>query len=138
VKRGAINALVVFALGTSAYALNPSLDINQYAHKSWTVREGFFKGRIYAIAQTLDGYLWLGTEFGLVRFDGVHTSPFQPPAGENVGTAVTRTLLAARNGTLWIGTDNGLASWRNGKLALYPECAGQGVASLLEDAKGTI
>src|SRR5580704_16892365 len=38
-----------------ASALNPSLDISQYAHKAWTVREGFFKGLISSIAQTPDG-----------------------------------------------------------------------------------
>ena len=52
------------------FALNPCLDIGQYAHNSWTVRDGFFRGAIYSIAQIPDGYLWLGTEFGLVRLDG--------------------------------------------------------------------
>ena len=62
-----------------AFALNPSLDISQYAHTAWTVRDGFFKGVINSIAQTPDGYLWLGTEFGLLRFDGVRAVPWQPP-----------------------------------------------------------
>jgi ligand-binding sensor domain-containing protein len=62
--------LILLACCPSASALNPSLDINQYAHTAWTVRDGFFKGRIRAIAQTPDGYLWLGTELGLLRFDG--------------------------------------------------------------------
>ena len=53
-----------------AFALDPALDINQYGHTAWTIREGFFRGTIYSIAQTPDGYLWLGTEFGLLRFDG--------------------------------------------------------------------
>ena len=47
--------------GRTAFALDPSLDISQYAHTPWTVRDGFFKGAIYTIAQTPDGYLWLGT-----------------------------------------------------------------------------
>lgn len=54
-----------------ALALNPGLDASQYAHTAWKVREGFTKGFIYAITQTPDGYLWLATEFGLLRFDGV-------------------------------------------------------------------
>ena len=78
-KQAAVVLSVLAALCPCAFALNPSLDINQYAHKAWTVREGFFKGAIYAIAQTPDGYLWLGTEFGLVRFDGVRSVPWQPP-----------------------------------------------------------
>ena len=80
-QRRAVIALgIVLAGSPSAIALNPSLDINQYAHKSWTVRDGFFKGDIHAIVQTPDGYLWLGTESGLLRFDGVRTVPWQPPA----------------------------------------------------------
>ena len=58
-----------------AFALDPALDISQYAHTAWKVRDGFAKGFIYAIAQTPDGYLWLGTEFGLLRFDGVRAVP---------------------------------------------------------------
>src|SRR6516162_11425489 len=63
------------------FALDPALDISQYAHTAWKVREGFTKGTIVSIAQTPDGYLWLGTEFGLLRFDGVRSVPWQPPSG---------------------------------------------------------
>ena len=55
-----------------AFALDPALDVSQYAHTAWRVSEGLSKGvLIFAMAQTPDGYLWLGTEFGLLRFDGV-------------------------------------------------------------------
>ncbi|HET6899722.1 MAG TPA: two-component regulator propeller domain-containing protein, partial [Vicinamibacteria bacterium] len=64
----------------SAYALDPALDISQYAHTSWKVREGVARGEITSMAQTPDGYLWLGTEFGLLRFDGVRSVLWQPPA----------------------------------------------------------
>ena len=57
------------------FALDPALDVSQYAHTAWKVREGFTKGTIVSIAQTPDGYLWLGTEFGLLRFDGVRNVP---------------------------------------------------------------
>ena len=67
--------LILLAWCRCATALNPSLDINQYAHTPWTIREGFFKGAISSFAQTPDGYLWLGTEFGLLHFDGVRSVP---------------------------------------------------------------
>ena len=67
----AIGALSLLLLCPSALALDPSLDVSQYAHMSWRVRDGFTRGTILAITQTPDGYLWLGTEFGLYRFDGV-------------------------------------------------------------------
>jgi len=121
-----------------ASALNPSLDINQYAHTAWTVREGFFKGYISSIAQTPDGYLWVGTEFGLLRFDGVRSTPFQPPAGEQLLSSAIQGLLTARDGRLWIGTNKGLASWKDEKLTHYPELAGQSVVKLLQDREGTV
>src|ERR1700730_1391506 len=121
-----------------AFALNPALDVSQYAHTPWTVRGGFFKGTIVAIAQTQDGYLWLGTEFGLLRFDGVRYVPWEPSSGQHLTNSAIRSLLVSRDGTLWIGTADGFASWKGGKLTRYTELAGQSVSTLLEDMEGTV
>ena len=128
----------VLACCNIASALNPSLDVSQYAHTAWTVRDGFFKGAVTSIAQTPDGYLWLGTEFGLLRFDGVRTVPWQPPADERLPGSNIRRLLAGRDGRLWIATNLGLASWKDGKLTHYPELAGQDILALLEDREGAV
>jgi signal transduction histidine kinase/ligand-binding sensor domain-containing protein len=120
------------------FALNPSLDVNQYDHTSWKLGEGFSKGIIRTLAQTPDGYLWLGTEFGLLRFDGVRAIPWQVPAGEHLANTDIRSLQAARDGRLWIGTFSGLASWKDNKLTHYPELDGQVIEALLEDRDGTI
>ena len=104
-----------------ALALDPSLEVSQYARTTWRVRNGFALGNIYAIAQTPDGYLWFGTEFGLVRFDGVRTVPWQPPAGQHLPDKNINALLVTRDGTLWIGTFAGLATWSGGKLTPRPE-----------------
>src|SRR5262245_8414690 len=124
--------------GSPAFALNPSLDVSQYAHTSWKIREGFIKGPITDIAQTPDGYLWLGTEFGLVRFDGVRAVPWQPPANQPLPAEYIARLLAARDGTLWIGTSNGLASWNGRTLAVHPDFAGAYIGPIAEDREGTI
>ena len=129
---------VVVAWCVSAFALDPSLDVSQYAHTSWKIRDGFTKGKINAIAQTPDGYLWLGTDFGLLRFDGVRATPWQPPADQHLPSNTVRSLLAARDGTLFIGTTKGLVSWKDGKLTQYAELAGQYVITLLEDHQGLI
>ena len=121
-----------------APALDPSLDVNQYAHRAWRIRESFTKGYIDAMAQTPDGYIWLGTELGLLRFDGVRTVPFQPPGNQHLPTGRISALLVSRDGTLWIGTLNGLASWNHGKLTQYAELAGQSIFSLVEDHEGTL
>jgi signal transduction histidine kinase/ligand-binding sensor domain-containing protein len=114
------------------------LDVSQYAHTSWKVSDGFFKGVIFSIAQTPDGYLWLGTEFGLLRFDGVRAVPWQPPAGERLPSSDIRSLRVARDGRLWIGTSQGLASWKDGRLTHYPELNRQVIEALLEGRDGTL
>ena len=129
---------VVWGWCARSFALDPSLDVSQYAHTSWKIRDGFTKGKINAIAQTPDGYLWLGTDFGLLRFDGVRATPWQPPADQHLPSSAIWSLLNARDGTLFIGTTKGLASWKDGKLTQYPELAGQLVARLLEDHEGLI
>src|SRR2546428_8878199 len=81
VALGVLLACMLLAWEPCAFALDPSLDVSQYAHTSWKIRDGFTKGIISSIAQTPDGYLWLGTEFGLLRFDGARSVSWQPPAG---------------------------------------------------------
>src|SRR6476620_12098002 len=90
VGRGTVLACVLLACSSPAFALNPALDVSQYAHTAWRIREGFSTGRITGIAQTPDGYLWLGTEFGLVRFDGVRVVHWQAPAGQHLPTTSIR------------------------------------------------
>jgi signal transduction histidine kinase/ligand-binding sensor domain-containing protein len=137
-RRAGIAFGILLACCPCASALNPSLDINQYAHYAWTIRDGFFKGAIHEIAQTPDGYLWLGTELGLVRFDGVRSVPWEPPTGEHLPSSDIRRLIAARDGRLWIGTAEGLVSWKDGKLTHYAELDGRAVPALLEDREGTV
>jgi signal transduction histidine kinase/ligand-binding sensor domain-containing protein len=136
-------ACAALVCGQTAFALDPSLDISQYAHTAWTVRDGFSLGNIYAMTQTPDGYLWLGTEFGLFRFDGVRSVLWQPPAGQHLPQPLfpqpaINSLLAARDGTLFIGTFGGLVIWSGGKLIRREEVPDQFVASLFEDHEGTV
>jgi PAS domain S-box-containing protein len=145
-KNGVYRWLVVILTGLlvayspRAYALNPELDVSQYAHTVWRVRDGFTRGAIQAIAQTPDGYLWLGTEFGLYRFDGVRAIPWHSPSGAVLPSGPIYCLLVARDGTLWIGAgaEGGVASWKDGKLRRYPEFDGRSISSFLEDREGTI
>lgn len=134
---GLVLAWTLLAPHSSTLALNPSLEVNQYAHTSWTAREGYSLGAVFAMAQTPDGYLWLGGEFGLFRFDGVHFMPWQPPAGQQLPNK-PYSLLVTRDGTLWIGTYAGLVSWNGAELTRYPEVGELFVTSLLEDREGTV
>ncbi len=121
----------------STEALNPLLDISQYRHTAWTIRDGFTIGTAFAMAQTPDGYLWLGTDFGLFRSDGVRFIRWQPPPGQQLPEN-PYALLVSRDGTLWIGTFAGLVNWNNGKLTQYPEVGARFITSLLEDREGTV
>src|ERR1044071_5262668 len=135
---GTLLACVLLAWCPSAFALNPASDVGQYAHASWKIRDGFTKGPIRAIAQTPDGYLWLGTQFGLIRFDGVRPVPWQPPPEQPLPSNFVFSLLAARDGTLWIGTLKGLVSWKDERLTQYPELASQAVFRIVEDREGVV
>ena len=121
----------------TALALDPGRRLSQYAHTAWRVRDGAFAGAPDAITQTTDGYLWIGTVAGLLRFDGVRFVPFAPPTGQPLPNPSVISLLGATNGSLWIGTASGLAQWKNGELFIFPEITGR-VNSIYEDRDGTI
>jgi PAS domain S-box-containing protein len=118
-------------------ALDTSRQISQYGHTAWRTEDGVFNGAPNAIAQTTDGYLWIGTQAGLMRFDGVRFVSWQPPEGSELPSSRINSLLGARDGSLWIGTSMGLARWRNGSLTNYSNAIGS-IMAILEDRTGTI
>jgi signal transduction histidine kinase/ligand-binding sensor domain-containing protein len=128
---------ILLACCAFAFALDPSLDVSQYAHKAWKVREGFVGSEINSIAQTPNGYIWLATQFGLFRFDGVRNVPWQPPQNQHLPPGIIFSLLVDRGGTLWIGA-KGLASFKDGKFTHYTELDGHSIFKILEDHEGTI
>ena len=134
----ALGTLYVLLWCPHALAQNPALGVSQYAHTAWAYREGFVQSAVNAIAQTPDGYLWLGTQSGVVRFDGVRTVPLPLAPGQQLPSTSVGALLAARDGTLWIGTLDGLVSWKNGQLTQYPSLARRTVLALLQDRAGTV
>jgi PAS domain S-box-containing protein len=132
-----ILAWVLLALTPAAPALNPPVHLGQFAHTSWTSRDGYSLGGVFAMAQTPDGYLWLASETGLVRFDGEKFTPWEPPAGRRLPNH-PYSLMVSRDGTLWMGTYSGLVSWDGVELIEYPELDDGFVTSLLEDRDGTV
>lgn len=132
-------SLAVTAWATPLLALNPGSRISQYGHAAWRVQDGALNGSPTVFAQTPDGYIWVGTESGLYRFDGVSFLPWNPPVGQLYpsGIAGITSLHVAKDGSLWIGTGGGLAHWANGKFSVVaaPNAA---VESIAEDRQGTI
>ena len=111
--------------------------MSQYGHSRWTLRDGGLRGYPRSIAQTRDGFLWLATDFGLQRFDGIRFALWEPPAGSSLPGIAVR-LLATRDGSLWIGMDQGLARWNHGVLSVYRELDDEYVYALAEDRDGAV
>src|SRR3954466_11783928 len=86
---------LTFALAAPAQAFEPQKSITQFTHTAWSAKDGI-PGPVRAIAQTQDGYLWLGTEAGLYKFDGLRFTPYEPSRSELPHGAAVVSLLAAR------------------------------------------
>ncbi len=130
-------ASVLAVLSPLVWALDPNSHISQYSHSVWRTQEGFFGGAPNAVTQTADGYIWIGTQNGLFRFDGARFVPFQPPAGERLRVPNIVSLLGSKDGTLWIGTGSYLARWKDGHLTGYLKTLGS-VGAIREDRNGEI
>jgi len=105
----AVVGWLAFACPVSALD-NRDRDISQFYHTAWTVRQGA-PGQITALAQTSDGYLWLGTQTGLFRFDGVRFERYRPREGGDFLAASVSALYAPPSGGLWVGFRYGVASF---------------------------
>src|SRR5271170_6034108 len=128
--------LLIVLNSIAALALDPDLRMSQYAHTSWRLQDGVFNGIPTAIVQTPDGYLWIGTTSGLMRFDGVRFVPWTPrPEGPALAQAVY-SLGAGRDGSLWIGSSK-LMRWKDGKLSNYPNLDAR-INAILEDPEGGV
>ena len=119
-----VAAAVGVLLPYRLHALTPDRDITQYAHRSWKIDDGYFASNPYSLAQDNAGYLWIGTDHGLYRYDGDRFLPWNPPAGTHLPSSTIYSLLADRDGSLWIGTDAGLAHLSGGHLKNYFENEG--------------
>jgi ligand-binding sensor domain-containing protein/signal transduction histidine kinase len=90
-------------------ALDPDKMPTQYAHRIWGEEEGLFQPTIYSILQTRDGFLWLGTQDSLIRFDGMHFREFEHAGTQVLHGSLVRSLLEDHFGNLWVGSvGNGL------------------------------
>lgn len=123
-------------------ALEPGKAIAQYRQDVWTESDGLPQASVQAITQTKDGYLWIGTRDGLVRFDGVRFTIFNAEDVPGLGANDIRALYQDREGNLWIGTFNGgVSRYRDGRFTLYTKADGlpnNGVLEILQDREGAI
>jgi ligand-binding sensor domain-containing protein/signal transduction histidine kinase len=95
-------SVVLLCLAHTASAIDPVRELSQYIRDQWGSAKGFPGGQVYAIAQTRDGYLWIGAEKGLVRFDGLKFHLFQHANTPVIPVGPIRSLVADTEGGLWI------------------------------------
>jgi ligand-binding sensor domain-containing protein len=140
--RGMAPALVASLVSApAAHALDPAKAITQYVHQAWQTDSGLPVNGVNEIAQTTDGYLWLGTEEGLVRFDGVRFKTYNRRNNPELVNDHVNALLADRNGALWVGTDRGLVRLAHGVMTRYASAENfseDEVRCLGEDTEGNI
>ncbi|HUI78187.1 MAG TPA: two-component regulator propeller domain-containing protein [Bryobacteraceae bacterium] len=121
-------------------ALDPNKGLTQYSPTIWTQGQGLPQDTIRTISQTADGYLWLGTDEGLARFDGYDFTVFDKGQGYLPSNSIG-VLEAGPDGSLWIGTPSGLTLYRNKKFHTYTRKDGlpdDAIASLFVDHTGKL
>jgi ligand-binding sensor domain-containing protein/two-component sensor histidine kinase len=118
--------LLLAALAGPAFCLDPQKSLSEYGHRSWQTESGLPQNTVHAVIQTRDGYIWLATEGGLVRFDGVQFVVYDKQAPAHLRSDSINCLfesrsmgdrdpihdLSDRSSDLWIGTDDGLVRRR--------------------------
>lgn len=135
-------------LAASGLALDPHRAITQYVHTIWNSESGLPQNSVHAIAQTANGYVWLGTEEGLTRFDGSTFRTFNHSETPGLPSDFVQALEPGRGGLLWVGTDSGLSvvhSRADGgaeddarAIARVDGLAGRNVTALRQDAAGML
>jgi len=114
-------AILFAAAAAPSLALNPALQPTQYVLDNWQIPEGLPQNTVQTLARTPDGYLWIGTQEGLARFDGARFVVFEPG---NEGAIPNKNITALhidKAGTLWIGTRSGLALFEHGQFRRGPQ-----------------
>ena len=106
--------LAAFLGAARLRALDPAVPLSQYGLDVWTSDSGLPQNSVSAVVQTRDGYLWLGTQEGLVRFDGVRFTIFDTRNTPALSDDWVQSLAATPDGSLWIGTVSGLVRMDRG------------------------
>src|ERR1035437_7819383 len=98
--------LLPLVLADRGFALDPDRGLQQYNCRTWGRQNGLPANGITAIAQTRDGYLWLGTSAGVIRFYGIDFKPLDFSSVTNLSSSIVTSLAGARNGGFWVGLEH--------------------------------
>ena len=137
------SAVVVAALwSSSALALDSRKAITQYVHDAWLSEQGLPQNSVLTIIQSRDGFIWFGTQEGLVRFDGVRFDIFNRVNTKGLGHSHVTALLEDHEGALWIGTlGGGISRMKGGvftRFAAHDGLTADLIAAIVEDRRGVV
>jgi ligand-binding sensor domain-containing protein/signal transduction histidine kinase len=113
----------------------------ELGHQFWTSENGLPQNSVHQIIQTRDGYLWIATEGGTARFNGVQFTVFNQENNPAFTSNDTCCLAEDRSGVLWIGTSDGLLRYANGTFSRYTTADGlpsSVVLSLVSTSDGSL
>lgn len=117
-KCALISATLLIA--APALALDPSRALTQYVLSTWQSESGLPQNSVYTLLQSRDGYLWIGTEEGLVRFDGVRFEVFDKHNTPAIRANWIRVLREGSDGSIWVGIiGGGLLQLKNGVFTAF-------------------
>ena len=129
--------VLVWLQPTSAWAVDPTRRISQYAHSAWRMQDGAFDSAPRTIVQTPDGYIWIGTSDGVLQFDGVRFVRWTPDKGQQLPNPDVRQLKTTRDGSVWISAYGSVSRWKDRTLTNY--ASGANTRYLVaEDGEGTV
>jgi diguanylate cyclase (GGDEF)-like protein/PAS domain S-box-containing protein len=120
-------AAAVLLLGQleSGFALEPLKRLDQYVRSTWTVDRGLPQSTVLGVTQTPDGFLWIATQEGFVRFDGQEFVTYDKNSYPEIVSNMGVTIRGASDGTLYIGTvDGGVIRMRGGRIDVITDANG--------------
>jgi signal transduction histidine kinase/ligand-binding sensor domain-containing protein len=134
-------AAAVLPMVRAALAVEPSTPLANLGRQAWVMENGLPQNTVQALVQTKDGFVWLGTEAGLVRFDGISFQVFDRSSTPALPGNDVCCLLEAKDGGLWVGSSEGLARWKDGETRAYTTSdglPGNGIRALAEGSGGEL
>lgn len=140
-RRSAAALCAACAIAAPLLALDPQTPLDRYSRQTWSIESGLPQNTVHSIVQTRDGYLWLATEGGLVRFDGMNFQVFDAQNTPGLKSNDILSLAVGRDGALWIGTADGIARLHNSKFSAFTTADGlpsNSIWSLCQTRSGTL
>ncbi len=136
-----VAAVLLLLASYPSPALDPNRPLKEFGHQAWLTENGLPQNTVQAIVQTNDGYLWIGTQEGLARFDGINFTVFDKENTPAFKSNDIRFLTEDKQNRLWVSTSYGLVCRHNGQFKSYTVDEGlpdNSIGPVVEDATGNI